>query len=238
MRLKAVAIVALTLAGAATVNAEVRLVVRADGSKAIYNIVGSGSSRGRGRSASTDYGWLAKQRNRSSQYDEIIHKHSRAYSVDPILVKAVIQVESNFVNTCVSHKGASGLMQLMPETARRFKVGKILDPEQNIRGGIAYLSFLLSYFSGDLPRALAAYNAGENAVLRHGGIPPFAETQEYVRRALTVYYGRPYGGSLGFAGSGHGVLRGGYMKKTPNARPTLVASAVLPARSTRASNLR
>lgn len=215
-----------------------RLVVRSDGTRAIYNVVSGRPSRGRS-GGGTDYGWLARQRNRSSKYDEVIAKHSRKYSVDPILVKAVIQVESNFDERCTSHKGARGLMQLMPETARRFNVAKIFDPEENIRGGVAYLAYLISYFTGDLHKALAAYNAGENAVLRHGGIPPFSETQEYVRRTLTVYYGRPYGGgSMSFAGSGKGVLKGGYMLQHPNARPALVASAVTPRRSTSVVNLR
>jgi hypothetical protein len=91
-------------------------------------------------------------------------------------------------------------------------VTKIHDPEQNIHGGVRYLSYLTRLFNDDLPRALAAYNAGENAVLRYGGIPPYEETSEYVTRALTVYNGRPYGAATTFAGGGRGgmKLKGGF----------------------------
>ena len=168
--------------------ASVRLTVRPDGSKVISN-VGARSARSRG----TDLVWLAKQRNRPSAYDNLIEKYADQYDVDPVLVKAIIQVESDYNPATVSEKGARGLMQLMPETARRFQVAQIHDPEQNIHGGVAYLALLLRLFSYDLRRALAAYNAGENAVIRYGGIPPFAETQHYIQKALTVYYGRPHG---------------------------------------------
>ena len=103
-------------------------------------------------------------------------------------------------------------MQLMPGTAQRFGVTRIQDPDQNIRAGVRYLALLVDMF-GDLPRALAAYNAGENAVVRHGGIPPYDETESYVKRALTVYYGKPYGGgAVSFAGrrSNGPKLRGGF----------------------------
>ena len=83
-------------------------------------------------------------------------------------------------------------MQLIPETAQRYGVKNVFDPEENIRGGVHYLSDLLDMFGHDLERALAAYNAGEGAVTRYGGIPPYQETSTYVNRALTVYYGRPY----------------------------------------------
>ncbi len=95
---------------------------------------------------------------------------------------AVVQVESNFDPNARSPKNAQGLMQLIPETAERFGVGDVWDPEQNLRGGMAYLRWLLDNFDGDVKLALAGYNAGEGAVQRHGGIPPFAETQDYVQR--------------------------------------------------------
>ncbi|MCU1348310.1 MAG: lytic transglycosylase [Acidobacteria bacterium] len=180
------ALAALLLAGTAT--ADVRLAIGKDGTKTIYNVGANGSSRGGG-----DFVWLAKQRNRTSQYDAIIERHAAHFHVDAVLVRAVIQVESNFNPMCVSNKGARGLMQLMPETARRFGVKRVHDPDDNIRGGVQYLSELLAMFSYDLPRTLAAYNAGENAVIRHKGIPPYGETMTYVKRALTVYYGTPYG---------------------------------------------
>lgn len=187
------------------VAAEVHLVTRPDGKKLIYN---EGPMLARRNS---DYNWLAKQRNRRSKYDETIERYSTQFGVDPVLVRAVIQVESGFNPLCVSNKGARGLMQLMPATAKRFGVSEVHDPEQNIRGGVRYLALLLALFRNDLPRTLAAYNAGENAVLRYGGIPPYRETNEYVARALTVYHGRPYGQGLWFRGSKDGPkLRGGF----------------------------
>ena len=105
----------------------------------------------------------------------------------PGLAIAVIRAESNFDPQAVSPKNAQGLMQLIPETAARFNVKQPLDPEQNIRGGLAYLRWLLAYFKGDVPLAVAAYNAGEGAVDRHRGVPPYPETQGYVRRILEVF---------------------------------------------------
>lgn len=107
------------------------------------------------------------------------------YDLDPELVLAVIETESNFNPRAQSPKNAQGLMQLIPETAERFGVRDVWDPEQNLRGGMAYLRWLLNYFQGDVKLALAGYNAGEGAVLRHGGVPPFEETRAYVRRIAT-----------------------------------------------------
>jgi soluble lytic murein transglycosylase-like protein len=102
------------------------------------------------------------------------------------LVIAVIQVESNFDPNALSPKNAQGLMQLIPETAERFGVKDVWDPEQNLRGGMAYLRWLLDYFRGDVRLALAGYNAGEGAVERHQGVPPFDETQDYVRKVTAI----------------------------------------------------
>lgn len=187
---------------AGTGSAQVSLVIR-NGRKIIYNVP-SGSTR------SGDLTWLARQHDRSTIYDSIINRHCDRLGVDPVLAKAVIQVESGYDPRCISSKGARGLMQLMPGTARRFGVSKIFDPEQNIRGGVTYLAVLLQMFSNDLPKTLAAYNAGENAVVKHGGIPPYSETMTYVARALTVYYGRPYGGATGFPGHSGAKLKGGF----------------------------
>lgn len=104
------------------------------------------------------------------------------YRLDPNLVLAVVEVESNFNPAARSDKDAQGLMQLIPATAERFGVRDVWDAEQNLRGGMAYLSWLMDYFKGDIRLALAGYNAGEQAVQRHGGIPPYDETQDYVRR--------------------------------------------------------
>jgi len=108
-------------------------------------------------------------------------------AVDPALVDAVIQVESEYNPGAVSPKGAIGLMQLIPATARRFGVADPFDPVENLKGGTTYLRYLLDLFGGDVPLALAAYNAGENAVLRSNGIPPFEETQGYVRKVTALY---------------------------------------------------
>lgn len=119
-----------------------------------------------------------------SKYDHLIKKASEKYSVDPALIKAVIKAESNFNHRAVSKKGARGLMQLMPATASSLQVQDSFHPESNIEGGVRYLRYLLNYF-GNLHLAIAAYNAGENAVIRYGGIPPYRETQTYVRRVLS-----------------------------------------------------
>ena len=109
------------------------------------------------------------------------------YGIDPLLVMAVIQAESAFNPTAVSTKNAQGLMQLIPETAERFGVKDSWNPIQNIKGGTAYLNWLLRRFQGKVDLVLAAYNAGEGAVDRYKGIPPYQETQEYVKHILTKY---------------------------------------------------
>jgi soluble lytic murein transglycosylase len=115
----------------------------------------------------------------------IISRHAAAFRLEEALVRAVIKAESGYNSRAVSKKGALGLMQLMPETARLMKVGDPLDVEENIRGGSRYLRLMLDEFNGDLDLALAAYNAGPNAVRRHGGIPPYEETRTYVDRVKT-----------------------------------------------------
>lgn len=109
------------------------------------------------------------------------------YKLDPRLVMALIATESNFDPNARSPRNAYGLMQLIPETAARFRVTDVLDPVQNLRGGMAYLSWLLSYYRGDVILALAAYNAGERAVDRYKGVPPYPETMAYVQRIQALY---------------------------------------------------
>jgi Transglycosylase SLT domain len=109
------------------------------------------------------------------------------YSVDPRLALAVIAVESNFNTTARSYKDARGLMQLIPETAARFNVRDTYNVKDNVRGGLAYLRWLLAYYRGQVQLAAAAYNAGENAVDKHRGIPPYAETRNYVRRIQRLF---------------------------------------------------
>jgi soluble lytic murein transglycosylase-like protein len=112
---------------------------------------------------------------------------ARRHGLDPALVLAVVGVESSFRPEAVSPKGAQGLMQLMPATASALGVEDSLDPAENLDGGVRHLGSLLTLYGGDVARALAAYNAGEGAVARHGGIPPYRETRAYVRRVLERY---------------------------------------------------
>lgn len=224
-RLISLTIAASMVAGSAL--AEVKLVIRPDGTKMIYN-----TQQKRSSTRGSDLVWLAKQHNRASEYDEIISRHCARYGVDPVLAKAVIQVESNFNPDVVSHKGARGLMQLMPGTARRFGVEKVHDPEENIRGGVEYLSILQKMFKGNLQLVLAAYNAGEGAVSRYRGIPPYQETQTYVVRALSVYYGRPHGGgTVMFGGGRDKKLAGGFKAErgSGSLEPITLASKRRPA---------
>ncbi len=125
--------------------------------------------------------------NDFTEYDSLIAETARKYRVDFALVKAVIKAESNFNHKAVSKKGAKGLMQLMPQTASILGVNNCFHPEDNIVGGIRHLSYLIDLYDGDIPVALAAYNAGEGAVARYRGIPPYSETRIYIRRVLDNY---------------------------------------------------
>ena len=122
-----------------------------------------------------------------SRAPDLIRSASDRHSVDADLIRAVIKVESDFDSSARSNKGAMGLMQLMPETARLHNVVDLYNPSANIDGGVRHLKLLLGRYQGDLELSLAAYNAGIKAVEKHGGIPPFAETREYVRRVLSYY---------------------------------------------------
>lgn len=124
---------------------------------------------------------------RTTEYDGLIQKISDTVTLDPALIKSVMHAESAFNPNALSKKGAQGLMQLMPGTAQRYGVTRILDPKQNVLAGSRYLRDLLRQFNGDMRLALAGYNAGENAVLKYGGIPPYAETQHYVRKVMGLY---------------------------------------------------
>ncbi len=117
----------------------------------------------------------------------LVSEASKRQQVDAKLVHSIIQVESGYDPNAVSRKGAMGLMQLIPDTAKRFGVANPFDPKQNIDGGVSYLKYLLKLFVGDLRLSLAAYNAGENSVLRSGGVPAFQETVDYVRRVSNLY---------------------------------------------------
>lgn len=122
-----------------------------------------------------------------SRYDAAIAATAKKYGIEPALVKAIIKAESNFNHLAVSRAGARGLMQLMPATASSVEVDDVFHPEKNIDGGVRYLRYLLTLFRGNLRLALAAYNAGENAVIKHNHrIPPYRETQLYVQRVLSL----------------------------------------------------
>ena len=124
--------------------------------------------------------------------ERLVYQLAPQFNVNPKLALAIIAVESNFDTVALSNKNAKGLMQLIPDTARRFGVRNAFDPQQNIRGGMAYLRWLLAYYQGDVKLVAAAYNAGEGNVDKHHGIPPFAETQEYVRRVVARFGNAPH----------------------------------------------
>jgi soluble lytic murein transglycosylase-like protein len=124
----------------------------------------------------------------SQRLNTIVSQQSKANHVDPNLVKAVIRIESGGDPSAISTAGAMGLMQLMPGTARSLGVSNPWDPEQNVAGGAKHLSDLLREYRGNVPLALAAYNAGSGAVAKYKGIPPYAETGAYVNSVLSVYH--------------------------------------------------
>jgi soluble lytic murein transglycosylase-like protein len=193
MKLRTALSVGILVAISAAASAEVRVVVK-DGKHLIYN---DGPAK---LAASED--WLASRVRRASAYDDLIAAAARESSVDPKLVKSVMLIESGFNPAAISRKGARGLMQLMPDVAAEHGVSDVHDPKQNILAGTRQLSRLMAYYGGDLVKSLAAYNAGEAAVDRYAGVPPYAETQLYVRKALAAYYGKStLGGGFGMPSS-------------------------------------
>jgi len=147
----------------------------------------SGGAAGLGDSA-----WLAGVRERA--FDDIIANAALRYGVDAPLIKGIIRAESNFIPYARSRKGALGLMQLMPATARLYNVRSVFDPRENVEGGVRHFKALLNRYAGNVRLALAAYNAGSDAVERYGGVPPFPETLRYVDKVLRFraqYLGEP-----------------------------------------------
>jgi hypothetical protein len=138
------------------------------------------------------------------EIDSAIVMSAARHNVDPNLVRAVVKVESNFNSNAISRKGAMGLMQLMPSTARELKVKNPFDPAQNVDAGVRHLKQLLENYGGDVNLTLAAYNAGSGAVARSAGVPRFAETQNYVRRITNLYYG---GFDFAAAGASHDPVK-------------------------------
>jgi soluble lytic murein transglycosylase-like protein len=123
------------------------------------------------------------------KYDMMIEDMAKKYQLDPRLLKAIVKVESDFNPLAISEDGAMGLMQLMPEKARELRVKNAFNPSENLEAGARYLSDLLRKYSGDLHLALAAYNAGEEAVNTYQGVPPYPETQDYIYKVQSIYYG-------------------------------------------------
>ncbi len=155
----------------------------------ILPMLDEGESRLTGCEDAVTLPWVYR-RCESARCRDILHlveELSPEYGLDANLVAAVIDTESGFQPRALSPRGARGLMQLLPSTARRFGVKDIWDPEDNLRGGMGYLRWLLAWFRGDLAKVLAAYNAGEQSVIRYRGVPPYAETRGYVRRILRLY---------------------------------------------------
>ncbi|MEE9234494.1 MAG: lytic transglycosylase domain-containing protein [Candidatus Acidoferrales bacterium] len=130
---------------------------------------------------------LERRRGSMPGIEQHIRQAAREHAVDPLLIHAIIQVESAWNPRARSRKGALGLMQLMPATGARFGVRDFFDPKQNVTGGVRYLRFLLDRFDNDPELALAGYNAGENAVAAAGGVPPYRETREYLKRVNALY---------------------------------------------------
>ncbi|HEX5719404.1 MAG TPA: lytic transglycosylase domain-containing protein [Thermoanaerobaculia bacterium] len=170
----------LALSLSAEAAAQVRMVVNAEGRKVIYNEAPAQRAR---RYSSK----LVDIPDASIQIS--IDRHSADQSLDPKLVRAMIQVESGYNHRARSHKGAMGLMQLMPGTASQLRVSDPYDPDENVRGGTQYLRHLVDRFSGRLDLAVAAYNAGPGAVERYNGIPPYRETRDYVKRVFALFEG-------------------------------------------------
>ena len=183
-RLIAVLFVALWLAGPAEAGAPIYSFVGPDG--IIHFPDTPRDARYRKLPDRRPLGASGMRAPRRWEYDGLIGLTAREHEVEPALVKAVIAAESNFDPEAISRKGAQGLMQLMPVTANVLGVDDPFRPTDNVRGGTRYLRLMLDRY-GDVERAVAAYNAGPAAVDRYGGVPPYRETQDYVRRVLTYY---------------------------------------------------
>lgn len=202
-----------------------------DASAEIYQLVGpNGSISLTNVPSDPRYRKIEIESNRSSRFhtilserelEPVIRRYSSQHQLHPALIRAVIKAESNFDPRAVSRAGAVGLMQLMPQTAVRLDVRDMYDPDDNVGGGTKYLRQLLDRFHGNLPLALAAYNAGENAVDRYQALPPFDETRQYVRKVLRYYR--------------TGLVRDGVILERPVSRRAPAVATTTPAISELAS---
>ena len=195
--------------------AEVKIKVLEDGTRVMYN---------EGRSRRTYGPPPTASKTSSEDLESLIAEYSAMRSLDPDLVRAVIQVESGGYTMALSNKGAMGLMQLMPGTASQLSVDDPYDAEQNVSGGTQYLSHMLDLFNGNLELALSGYNAGPEAVNRYGGIPPYPETRSYVEKVLRLYRDEP-----GFTLSGSPNVRVGrktYLSRGPDGRYVMTTTPV------------
>ncbi len=215
MGIRALAWLVLALSTAFAAVGDVRIVVGASGRKAILNE----SSVQRSRRLSTKLAALP-----DTGLGPMIERHSGDQNLDPKLVRALIQAESGYNVKAVSNKGAIGLMQLMPDTASELKIRNPYDPDQNIRGGTLYLRQMIDHFAGKVELAIAAYNAGPGAVEKHGGIPPFAETRDYVRRVLALWRGADFALPTASAILLQGNHRKPYLVRGANNRLVLTTS--------------
>jgi soluble lytic murein transglycosylase len=181
-----VATVVLVAGGTAPALASdgARRLVDAEGIIYLTNVPADPRYRGLPGASGTSSGWLRMPERRAARYVADIHTISRQYGVSPVLVEAIVRMESGFDPRAVSPKGAGGLMQLMPETASALGVIDRFDPRENISGGVRHLRHLLDRYKGSVVLAVAAYNAGETAVDSYRGIPPYAETLRYVQQVL------------------------------------------------------
>ncbi len=202
----AVVVSSFVLGMAASAGADIYRCKRADGTQHYTNVreqggrcqvVVRGSKKSKSKGGAKKSGGPSKKKAtgtrtkdpiRYTRYNNLIAEAAQLYQLPYSFIRAVMRVESDFNPTVVSHAGAMGLMQLMPKTARSMGVSNPFDVRQNILGGARYLRILANRFKGDLILTVAAYNAGETAVEKYNGIPPYKETQRYVRRVLKHYY--------------------------------------------------
>jgi soluble lytic murein transglycosylase-like protein len=193
IRFLAAVVATAAVVTAVPADAEVYRLKAPDGTVHFTNAPTDPQYRRMGAPSGSEAGWLRLPKGDTRPYMSEITEASNRYGIPERLVTAVIRAESGFNARAVSRKGAQGLMQLMPATASTLGVRNSFDPRENIHGGVRHLRGLIDRFPGNLPLAIAAYNAGEKAVLAYGGIPPYPETQDYVGKVMR-FYGIPQGG--------------------------------------------